>query len=68
MKMHHSMLLYYPGIKRTLILMSHSLHLPLVSNKMTSGSSDEFWKHLKKCTENVNRGNRGRNVSGSERG
>lgn len=42
------MLLCYPGIKRILILMSHSFYLHLVSSEMTSGSSDELWKHLKK--------------------
>lgn len=47
MKIHHSVLLNYPGIKR-ILMMCHRFHLHLASNQRTSESSDELRIPLKK--------------------
>lgn len=66
-KLQQSVLLYYPGIRRILLIMSHSFHLRLASHERTSGSSEEFRISLKnEHAENVNQGKRDFNVSGWE--
>lgn len=66
-KLQQPVLLYYPGIRRVLLIMSYSFHLHLASHVRTCESSEQLRIPLKnEHAKNVNRGKRSFSVGGSQ--